>query len=133
MAVITFPNEPGSYHHGVTWFKSKDDLISLINKANLKIVNIYEVKQSLWHKLVKKYFWELPKNIISRRKSIELPQTFDETTSFKINQEGGIKSIIFGSYAWIITSLSSLFPLYRYSYADECINNKRLLLQLAHK
>ncbi len=132
VVVITFPNEPENGHHGVTWFNSKNDLASLANKADLKIIDFYEVRQSLWHRLIKRYFWELPKNLISRQKNNASPQTFDETANFKINQEGGIKSIVFESYARIITTLSSFFPLYKYFYANECIDNKRLLLRLTH-
>ncbi|MBA7510281.1 hypothetical protein ES705_02257 [subsurface metagenome] len=133
VAVVTFPNESEEKHHGITWFNSKADLLMLIDRVGLRVINFYEVRGTTWHRIIRKYLWELPKSLVSRQNMTTLPQTFEQTEAFQIIRDGGIKTRFFGYYARTITKLAALFPLYDYFEVGQKINNKVLLMCLKHK
>jgi len=43
----------------------------------------------MWHRIVKKLFWDLPKSLVSRQNMTIPPQTFEQTEAFQIIQDGG--------------------------------------------
>ena len=133
VAVVIFPNESEGKHHGITWFNSRTDFLMLIDSVGLKIVNFYEVKLTTWHRIIKKYLWNLPKSLVSHGDKTCPPQTFEQTAAFQIIRNGGIKAKFFGYYARTITKLAALFPLYDCFEISEEINNKILLIRLKHK
>jgi 2-polyprenyl-3-methyl-5-hydroxy-6-metoxy-1,4-benzoquinol methylase len=130
-AFVVFPNETKDKHHGITWFYSKNELIEIIDKANLKAMKLLEVKETIWHRTIKKLFWELPKSIILTEKTT--PQTFEQTRAFKIVRAGDIKTNILSFYAKAITKLAMVFPLYKYFNNEGDIKNKQLFVVLRHK
>lgn len=133
VAVVTFPNESEGKHHGITWFNSRTDFLMLIDSVGLKIVNFYEVRQTTWHRIIKRYLWNLPKSLVSHGDKTCPPQTFEQTEAFQIIRNGGIKAKFFGYYAKTITKLAALFSLYDYFEVGQKINNKVLLMCLKHK
>jgi len=82
--------------------------------------------------VIRKFLWNLPKSIVSRRTNAS-PQSFENTEAFAINKSGGVKTNLFACYARIITKLAAFFPLYNLTEIEENINDKVLLLQLKHK
>jgi SAM-dependent methyltransferase len=133
IAVVTFPSESEVKHHGITWFNSKTDLLMLIDSVGLKVDNLSEVRETIWHKIIRKYLWDLPKSLVSRQNITIPPQTFEQTEAFQIIQDGGIKVKFFACYAKTITRMAALFSLYNYFEVSENINNKNLLIHLKHK
>ena len=133
VAVVTFPNESEGKHHGITWFNSKEDLLMLIDRVGLRVINFYEVRGTTWHRIIRKYLWELPKSLVSRQNMTTLPQTFEQTEAFQIIRDGGIKTRFFGYYTRTITRLAALFSLYNYFEVGKKIDNKVLLMCLKHK
>jgi len=132
IALVTFPNESPKRHHGILWFNSKSELIEIIDSSGLKVLDIYRVEETAYHKLIKKYLWSIPKRIISRH-LYELPQSFENTEAFEINKSGSIKKNIFACYAKMITWIAALLPLYDLTEVGEDINDKVLLFHLKHK
>lgn len=134
IAIVIFPNESKERHHGITWFSSKNDLVKVIKNSQLRIINIYEVNKTIMHKFIGYYFWRLPKYIIKHlfMKQLDLvPQSFDQTDSYKIIRDGGIKANIFELYAKTITRLARVFPLYEVtSLYNNDIRNKHLLIKI---
>ena len=133
IAVVTFPNESEGKHHGITWFNNKIDLLMLIDSVGLKVVNLSEVRGTIWHKIIRKYLWDLPKSLISRQNMTISPQTFEQTEAFQILQDRSIKAKFFSYYAKTITEIAALIPLYDYFEVGQKINNEILLLRLKHK
>ena len=88
---------------------------------------------TIWHKVIRKYLWDLPKSLISRQNTSISPQTFEQTEAFQIIQDGGIKVKFFACYAKTITMMAALFPLYNYFEVSEDIKNKILLIRLKHR
>lgn len=131
IVLITFPNESKDKHHGITWFDNKRDLLSIIDKEGFQIVNLWEIKNTLWHKIVKKCLWEFPKLMMPNNKA--LPQTFSQTEAFRIVRTDNILTKIFALYARMVTGLAAIFPLHKYKDIDENIVNKNLFIFLNHK
>lgn len=129
-ALVIFPNESENKHHGVTWFDNKEDLLKLVETAGLEMLCITEVRKTLSHRFLETILWKLPKSIMTRKQSNILPQSFEETKAFAINQAGGIKSILLALYASSVTKLTALFPLYNVVDAGADISNKILLMKL---
>jgi len=132
VAVVTFPNESRGKHHGITWFNSKEGLLKLIDEVGLRVVDFYEVKGTKWHRIIRKYLWDLPKSLVSHGNR-SCPQTFEQTEAFQVMRDGGIKARFFGCYARVITRLAASFSLYDYFRVDQEINNKVLLIRLENK
>ena len=132
VALVTFPNESGKKHHGISWFNSKTELLNIIDSFGLKVLNIYQVKETIYHQLIKKFLWSLPKSIVSRRTDVS-PQSFENTEAFEIIKTGGVKANLFACYSRIITKLAAFFPLYNLDETEENISDKVLLLCLKHK
>jgi len=130
-AFVVFPNETQDKHHGIAWFDNKNELLEIIDKANLKVTKLLEVKETIWHRTIKKLFWEIPKSIILRNK--KNPQTFEETDAFKIIKSHNLKTNIIAFYAKIVTELAAIFPLHEYKEIGENIQNKTLFVRLIHK
>ena len=127
-ALIIFPNESEKKHHGITWLKNKQQLIELIDNSELRIIELKEVQQTFWHKIIKKLLWNIPKSLIYKSKN--KPQIFEDTKAFEIVQKNNIKTKIFSLYAQIVTKIVQLFPLYKYKNIERDITNKRLLIKL---
>ena len=88
---------------------------------------------TIWHKVIRKYLWDLPKSLISRQNMTISPQTFEQTEAFQVLQDRSIKAKFFSYYAKTITEIAALFPLYDYFEVGQKINNEILLLRLKHK
>lgn len=131
VALITFPNESKDKHHGITWFDDKKEFLKIIDEAKLETTSLLEIKETIYHKIIRKIFWSIPKSFIS--KNNESPQTFEKTAAFKFTQSHGFYSTLIVFYARIITKLASLLPLYEYCDSGEDIKNKILLLRLKPK
>ena len=127
-ALIIFPNESEKKHHGITWFNNKKELIKLINQSSLKIIELKEIQETLSHKIIKKFLWNIPKSLIYKSKN--KPQVFEDTKAFQIVQKNNIKTKFFSIYAQIITKMVQLLPLYKHKNIEENIINKRLLIKL---
>jgi SAM-dependent methyltransferase len=128
---IFFPNESEKKHHGITWFNSKKELIEVINRAGLSIIELKEVKKTIWHVFIRDFFWGLPKSIISSNKNS--PQTFEKTMAFKIAQSRSILKNIVAFYVGIIMNLAKMFPLYKYVEVGDDITEKALFINLKNK
>ncbi|MFA6375893.1 MAG: class I SAM-dependent methyltransferase [Candidatus Paceibacterota bacterium] len=134
VSVVTFPNESKQKHHGITWFGCRDELLTLVDNAGLKIVELCEVKPTVWHVIIRRWLWDLPKSLVSRGNKKKLPQTFDQTEAFQIfKNTANIKTLFFAYYAKVITKIAVLLPLYEYRDVGEKINNKILLMRLKLK
>lgn len=131
IVLITYPNESKNKHHGIIWFDNKKDLLEVIERAEFRIIALFEVKKTVWHRMIRKLFWEIPRWIILRNK--KNPQIFEETEAFKIVCSRNIKTKIFAFYANMVTKLAALFPLYKYFDVGESIQNKILFIHLKHK
>lgn len=131
IVLITFPNESKDKHHGISWFDNKKELLEIIDRARLEATAFFEVKETIWHRAVRNFFWGLPKSLVL--KNHKLPQTFEQTTAFKITQFSGAVPILLALYTRMITRLAALFKLYEYYDIKEDIKNKTLLLRLKHK
>ena len=66
LGVIIFPNECQERHHGVMWFGDKGELVRLIGKAGLEVSELKELQMTSWHRVIKKLFWEGPKEVVIR-------------------------------------------------------------------
>jgi len=130
-SLVIFPNESKEKHHGITWFENKKELLKIIEGTNLQVVKFLEIKETFWHKIIKKLLWQFPKSIILRNKSN--PQTFEKTQAFKIMQSSSIKSRFFSFYAKVITKIIVIFKPYKYFNVGDNIVNKNLFIQLKHK
>ena len=133
VAIIIYPNESKNQHHGISWFNNKKELVGIIDGAGLEIFTIFEIRETMWHKLVRKIFWEIPKSIILTSRSKNQPQTFEKTEAFKITHSHSIKRNFFAFYAKIITKLAAIFPLYKYVESEENIQNKTVFIRLKNK
>lgn len=128
-AFVTFPNESKEKHHGLTWFLSEKDILNLIEKSSLKVEDFYGVKETLWHKIIKALFWNLPKKLSGS--SSFAPQVFDDTRAFKlINQPNRFKRDVLSFYSMQVTKMARLFPAYKRTGIDGNIKNKRLVIKL---
>jgi len=132
VALITFPNESEKKHHGITWFDKKEDLVRVIEESGLEILDIYQVKKTNYHRLIEYFLWKLPKSIMSRKSDL-LPQSFEDTQAFEVNDTGGIKANLFAIYSRIVTRFAACFTLYKLSDNLETISDKVLLMHLKHK
>jgi len=103
----------------------------MIDNAGLKIINLFEVKPTIWHRLVRKCLWKIPKSLVV--KTSKLPQAFAMTEAFKTARSAGAKTYIFALYAKAITRLAVLFPPYKYLPIGSDITNKKLFIRLKHK
>jgi len=128
---VIFPNESKEKHHGITWFDNKKELLEIIDKSGLKVNELLEVEETIWHRFIRWSLWELPKSIILTEKTT--PQTFEQTRAFKIVRAGDIKTNILSFYAKAITKLATVFPLYKYFNNEGDIKNKQLFVVLRHK
>jgi len=131
IGIVVFPNESEHKHHGVTRFRSKAVFSDLICSAGLKIESFYEIKKTLWHIFIESCLWKMPKMILSRDKNS--PQTFEQTTSFKIIQSNHFRTKILASYAKIAVVLARMFPLYNFSKVSKNIDNKNLFVCLKRR
>ncbi len=125
VVLLTFPNESKEKHHGITWFEKRDDIFNIIEKANLGVERLCLMEKTVIHGFFHYYLWELPKSLFSKNKG--KPQVFDETEAFEIISSHGIKAKLFALYAYIVTKITMLFPLYKYVDAKDVIKNKVLL------
>lgn len=132
IVLITFPNESEKKHHGLSWFNSKTELLGIIDSSGLRVLNIWQVEKTIYHQLIRKFLWDLPKSIVSRRIDVS-PQSFENTAGFAISKSGGVKTNLFACYAGIVTKLATFFPPYNLIEIKENINDKVLLLHLKHK
>jgi len=132
IGLITFPNESREKHHGITWFNRKSDLLKLIDSLDLQIIDFSEVIPTFWHQLIRRFLWDLPKSLVSRKRKDFLPQTFDQTEGFDIFRKNTFKSKLLANYARTVTGLAGIFPLYKLSEIGEEISNKILLIHLEH-
>jgi len=134
VGVVSFLNESAEKHHGITWFNSKENFLMLIDAAGLRIVDFRKVRPTVWHYIIKKWLWDLPKSLIFHRDKDYLPQTFEQTEAFQIIKNGeSIKTKLFTYYAKIATRIARLLPSYDYFEVGEEINNKILLMRLQLK
>lgn len=133
VAIVTFPNESKEKHHGITYFNNKTDLLNLIDSVGLRVINFYEVRITTWHRIIRRYLWDLPKSLVSHGNKTCPPQTFEQTKAFQIIKNGGIKTKFLAYYTRTITKLAALFSLYNYFEVGQKIDNKVLLMCLKHK
>lgn len=127
-AIITFPNESERKHHGITWFNNEEQLINIINESGLKIVEFKESRETMWHKYIKKFLWDMPKSIIYKKRN--KPQIFEDTKAFNIAKNNNTKTKILSFYAEMVTKIIELFPSYKYININKNITNKRLLIKI---
>lgn len=133
IALVTFPNESAKKHHGITWFDRKVDLLDQIDSFGLRVLDLYQVRKTVYHRVIRNFLWEFPKSIIHRHTNIS-PQSFENTEAFAINKTNGVKTNLFACYARMVTWFAALFPLYRCDILlEQNINNKVLLMSLKHK
>lgn len=133
IAIVVFPNESESRHHGISWFINYSDLIKNISFSGLQTKNIYEVIETNWNKKLRSLFWDFPKSFLSQRKSDV--QIFDKTEAFELIKGGGIKKELFSLYAGVVMLIAPLFSLYNYKNiaVEDDIVKKNLMLILKHK
>lgn len=133
IALVTFPNESERKHHGITRFGRKADLLGLIDSSGLRVLNLYHVRKTVYHRVIRSFLWKFPKSIMHRRTDIS-PQSFEDTEAFAINKTSGVKANLFACYARMVTWFAALFPLYRCNtLLEQNINNKVLIMHLRHK
>jgi SAM-dependent methyltransferase len=131
LAFVTYPNESEEEHHGITWFGTKTELFEVIDSSGLSVHGFYEIKSSLWHRIVERFLWRLPRSIMSGSSS--LPQTFEQTRSFEIMSSSGFRSNIFSCYARLVSRIAVLLPPFKFMPCPENISNRRLLMYLRRK
>jgi len=131
VVLLTFPNESGKKHHGLTWFVNKEELIRMVERAGLKLEVLLEVKPSGWHKFIKGVFWNFPKSLLLKNK--DLPQTFSETNAFNLVRSAGLKTQLLAFYGQAITKLVIMFSPYYYEIVKDKISDKILLIRLKHR
>lgn len=131
-AIITFPNESKEKHHGIIWFKNKEELLSIIERSGLKTDKLLEARETGWHRAIRFTFWKMPKLLLLRQN--KNPQTFEETKAYKIvSGSKSFKKNILSFYGNITTKLAKMFSLYKYFPLNENIKNKRLIIILKNK
>jgi len=130
-ALVTYPNESERKHHGITRFNTKTELIELIDESGLVVSGFCEVKKRMWHCLVEKLLWKVPKSLVSQ--NVSSPQTFEQTASFQIILSGSVKARVIAYYARLVVRLAATFPLFSFFEVDEDIRDKMLLFHLKHK
>lgn len=130
IAFVTFPNESSKKHHGVTWFAEKQQLIDVIDASGLNIRNMFDVSKTGYHLFFEKLFWNFPRSILKSRHN-ELPQSFQDTQAFAINESGGIIKDIYALYARIVSTVTAFFPLYNLVESSEDITDRVILMKLS--
>ena len=131
IVLLVYPNESEERHHGVSWVRSKNELIRMIDNNNLKVTKLFEVNKSIWHKAIKIFLWDIPKKLFIREDV--KPQTFEETKAFNIFISKRKIVKILKLYSLVITRIATLFPLYIYGDVGEDIENKNLCICMEHK
>jgi 2-polyprenyl-3-methyl-5-hydroxy-6-metoxy-1,4-benzoquinol methylase len=127
-AIIIFPNESEERHHGITWFKNKEDLVLAIEGAGLKVAEFMESKETFWHCALKNIFWEIPKRLIFKKKNA--PQIFEETDAFRLVESKGVGVKIISCYAKLLTRIALFFPCYKLKEIKGGIRDKNIFIKL---
>jgi len=70
VVLITYPNESKDKHHGITWFNDKEQLLEIIDKAGLRVDRLFEVRETVWHRIIREFLWDFPKSILYKKRKV---------------------------------------------------------------
>lgn len=129
-AYIVYPNESAEKHHGILWFKTKQELMEKIAPSGLHVESLERIESTMWHSMIKKFFWQTPRSIFLRRTKTQ-PQVCDDTHAFELTEKKTLFTTLITLYAAFVSRLiRTFFRSYNRSNNVIAIKNTRLLITL---
>lgn len=135
--IIVFPNESPTKMHGVTSFRTLNDLLDLLPNTSLKVINIYRIQSSFLFNNLLKWLWrpvtKAGKFVIAPSRNPR-PQCFDDTVAFRFIASPSKLGKLLNIYARFLIKIASIRPIFNYiplmEKEDFEIQDCRILLHL---
>lgn len=115
--IIVFPNESPARMHGITSFRTLNDLLDLLPNTSLKVINIYKIQRSFLFNNLNKWLWKpitkVGKFVIAPSRN-RRPQCFDDTVFFRFIANPSKLNKLLNIYARFLIKIASIRPIFHY-------------------